>query len=307
MRTALLILLSAGALCAAEPSAFGAGDLDSPNPYGLTESEKHILKNKQTLDAVRQKSRSTESQVGSLRERIDGMQSVVEGLNGNVHDNRQGIDDLKAALTNDRSEHRESLQQLEAVVKSNEQNVLQLKKVLEEFSGMLDTINGNYVSKDEYNTLVQEINTFKKEVAKALKQRSVSAKSVSGGGLLDKMSNGEVAAKALELYERERYTQAIEYYEHLIRKKYKPARAHYMIGEMWYARKDYGQAIAYFKKSAQLYGKADYMPTLMLHTAISMQATKDIANAKKFYSGVVAQYPGSEEAATAASRLRKLK
>lgn len=306
MRAALLILLSAGALCAAEPSAFGAGDLNNPNPYGLTESEKHILKNKQTLEAVKAQSRDTESQVGSLRERIDGMQSIVEGLNENVHANRQSVTELKEAMMQERGAQRETVAQLESAVKANEQNVLQLKKVLEEFSRMLDTINGNYVTKDEFNTLVKEINTFKSEVAKELKQRA-AAKSASGGAPLDKMANAEVAKQAEEYFEKEYYTKALEYYEHLIRKKYKPARAHYMVGEIWYARKDFGQAIAYYKKSAQLYSKADYMPTLMLHTAISMQATKDIDNAKKFYSGVVAQYPNSEEAATAASRLSKLR
>ncbi len=30
----------------AERSAFGAGDLDSPNPYGLTKAEKKYLKTK---------------------------------------------------------------------------------------------------------------------------------------------------------------------------------------------------------------------------------------------------------------------
>jgi hypothetical protein len=53
MRLALLTLLSAAALGAAEPSAFGAGNLDSPAPYGLTPSEKHILKNKEMLDTVK--------------------------------------------------------------------------------------------------------------------------------------------------------------------------------------------------------------------------------------------------------------
>lgn len=36
-------------LSAAEPSAFGAGNLDNPEPYGLTSNEKVILQNKNKL------------------------------------------------------------------------------------------------------------------------------------------------------------------------------------------------------------------------------------------------------------------
>lgn len=307
MRLTLLTLLSAAALSAAEPSAFGAGNLDNPNPYGLTSSEKHILKNKELLDDVKKKSRSTESQVDSLRERIDGLQSIVEGLSEKSHANKVAVKALKETYDYDRSERTQSVQELENIVKTNEANVGELKKVLESFSEMLDTINSDYVSKMEFNAVVKDINEFKKLVSKELKNKtSKSGSSKSSGSALEKMSNAEVAKKAEAYYKKKYYTKAIEHYEHLIKKNYKPARAHYMIGDMWFKRKDYGKAIAYYKKSAKLYGKADYMPTLMLNTAISMQATKDVSNAKKFYGAVVTQYPGTAEAERAQERLSKL-
>ena len=305
MRLALLTLLSATLLSAAEPSAFGAGNLDSPNPYGLTESEKHILKNKELLKDVEQESRSTASQVDSLRERMDGLQSIVEGLNEKSYANKLAVEALKQNFDYDRDERTQSMQELENIVKANEANVVELKKVLESFSGMLDTINGSYVTKEEYNALVKEVNDFKTLVSKELKQKPAPV--ASQGSSLDKMSNAEVARDAETFYENQHYSKAIEYYEHLIKKRYKPARANYMIGTMWFKRKDYGKAIAYYKESAKLYSKADYMPELMLNTAISMQATKDIANAKKFYGAVVTQYPNSPEAKTASERLAKLK
>jgi TolA-binding protein len=306
MRLTLLTLLSAAALSAAEPSAFGAGNLDSPNPYGLTSSEKHILKNKELLDDVKKKSRSTESQVDSLRERIDGLQSIVEGLSEKSHANKVAVKELKETYDYDRSERTQSVQELENIVKTNEANVVELKKVLESFSEMLDSINSDYVSKAEFNTVVKDINEFKKLVSKELKKKPVKSSSKSSGSALDKMSNAEVVKKAEAFYKKKYYTKAIEHYEHLIKKNYKPARAHYMVGDMWFKRKDYGKAIAYYKKSAKLYGKADYMPTLMLNTAISMQATKDTANAKKFYGAVITQYPGTPEAQRAEERLSKL-
>jgi len=72
-----------------------------------------------------------------------------------------------------------------------------------------------------------------------------------------------------------------------------------MIGEMKYRRKNYSEAIAYFKKSASLYAQASYMPTLMLHTAISMDKTGDKKNAKAFFKGLIVKYPSSSEAVEA--------
>ena len=80
-----------------------------------------------------------------------------------------------------------------------------------------------------------------------------------------------------------------------------------MVGEINYYRKNYADAIAYFKKSATLYSKASYMPVLMLHTAISMDETGDINNAKTFYNAVITKYPDSKSAGLASSKLSLIK
>ena len=96
------------------------------------------------------------------------------------------------------------------------------------------------------------------------------------------MKKGDISTKAKSFYDKKYYTKSIEYYSYLIEKNYKPAHAHYMIGEMMFRRKNYADAISYFKKSASLYSKASYMDLLMLHTAISMDRTNDKKNAKTF-------------------------
>jgi TolA-binding protein len=80
-----------------------------------------------------------------------------------------------------------------------------------------------------------------------------------------------------------------------------------MIGEMKFRRKNYAEAISYFKKSASLYSKASYMPSLMLHTAIAMEQTGDIKNAEAFYNGVIKKYPKSEEARDAKKNIGLIK
>jgi len=82
MRLALhlsLILLPLS-LMAGEPSAFGAGDLDADNPYGLTPAEKKVLENNKKLKSQSRKLNSTKSEVESLRERVDGLQSILESI-----------------------------------------------------------------------------------------------------------------------------------------------------------------------------------------------------------------------------------
>lgn len=75
-------------LNSAEPSAFGAGDLDSSSPYGLTSTEKVILQNKEKLHTVVVKSKNQANEVDSLRERIDGLQSIIENLSRQAHNNK---------------------------------------------------------------------------------------------------------------------------------------------------------------------------------------------------------------------------
>ena len=293
MRFALLAFFFSLSLYGDEPSAFGAGNLESDNPYGLTSSEKVLLKNKQTLADIKKKSYANQNQVDALLERIDGLQTIVEGLNEKAQNNKNELKRMADDMDTD-----DSVQKLETVVKANESNIIQLKSVMDDFSKMIDTINSNYVSKADYNALVNDVNEFKRLVSKELKSTNVPKSSTS-----NKTSSSELATQAKANYDRERYTKAIEQYEILIERKYKPARANYMVGEMWYYRKDYGKAIAYFKASASLYDKASYMPTLMLHTAISMEHTGDKKNAQAFFRAIITKYPDSEAASMAQEKL----
>ena len=111
-----------------------------------------------------------------------------------------------------------------------------------------------------------------------------------------KISSAKLYNQAKANFDKKYYTKAIQNYKELIKRKYKPAYAHYMIGEMNFKRKNYAEAISYFKKSASLYDKASYMPTLMLHTAIAMDMTGDKEHAKAFYNAILTKYPNSKEA-----------
>ena len=275
-----LILLSA------EPSAFGAGDLNDPKPYGLTSSEKVILQNKNKLHTVVVKSNNQANEVDSLRERIDGLQSIIESLSRKAHNNKVNLAKLENKSSQVSQTSDEYDKRLSEIVQKNSQTLENSDKVITKMSLLLDSISKDYVSKAEFNNLVNSVNKFKTLIAKELK----------GTGSKSATNSGDLYDKAQKNFNKRYYTKAIENYELLIKRNYKPAYSHYMIGEMNYRRKNYANAITYFKKSASLYSKASYMPNLMLHTAISMNKTGDSGHAKSFFNAVISKYPNSKEA-----------
>lgn len=112
--------------------------------------------------------------------------------------------------------------------------------------------------------------------------------------------------EAVRLFKKDYFTKAIPMFEQLVASNYKPAANNYYLGEIWYYRKKYDDAIRHFKTSAMLYDKASYMPKLLLHSAIAFEKTKDFSNAANFYSTLIDIYPDSTEAKTATKNLSNI-
>ncbi len=302
VRSLILFLLTM-VLNADEPSAFGAGDLSSPSPYGLTEEEKLLLENKKYLKKVTVKSNNQSNELQSIRDRIDGLQSIIETLSRKSHNNKVKLKEIIRLSEEEQNSSKEFESRLLDITSQNDKEIKKLKLIINELSSVIDSINKSYVTKDEFNSLVDELNSFKELVSKELKDSKKKDDSKS----FKSKSNAQIAKEARENYDSKRYTKAIEMYSYLIDKHYKPARAHYMIGEMYYYRKNYGEAIAYFKKSAKLYSDASYMPTLMYHTAYAMKYTGDNKNAKTFFRALIQKYPNSKYVSGAKKQLELIK
>ena len=119
--TFLTIIGVASALYAYEPSVYGAGDIDSASPYGLTKTEQSVLENKKTIQMLYNK--MTEQQ-----RKIDGLTTIIEGQN-------REILELKEQL---------SVQGGSGGMDSNESYSLLLQ-----MGETIDHINNTYVTKDE--------------------------------------------------------------------------------------------------------------------------------------------------------------
>lgn len=283
-------LLLSSTLLASEPSVFGAGDLNNPNPYGLTHEEKLILENKKEIQTVIQKNSAQNAKVETVAERLDGMQGIIEGLSQRSNEQTLMLQKLQEKVGSEGNTSL-SLSDLQKQVGANTENILQFKTLLEELSRVVDDINANYVTKEQFAALIKQLKV------------SVPETSASTAN----MSNSALEKEANRLFDQKQYADAQKYFEQMVQKKHKVAEALFMIGETQFERKNYKEAIASYKESASRNEKAMYMPTLLLHSGQSMEKTGDKATAKAFYQATVSKYSGTGAAKEAQERLSKLK
>jgi TolA-binding protein len=294
----LLVFVFSGFLLANEISVFGAGDLESPDPYGLTSVEKAALKNKKKLNQFDLKMDNTRSTVDSLSQRIDGIESIVESdslkLNNNVLEMKK--------ISQDTQTYNEDIQALKLINEQNlkiqevqNQNIKKLQKNIAELTKVVNKINENYVSRKRYDELVQFVNKAPAKVKKSTKKIKSTKKY--------KKSNKAVFQEAVRFYKKDYFTKAIPMFKHLIKKNYKSASSNFYLGEMWFRRKKHKDAIHYYKASMMLYDKAKYIPTLLLHSANSFEKINDLDNAANFYGTLIDVYPDTKEAKIAQKNL----
>lgn len=292
-RKYILILVAPLVLLANEPSAYSAGDLDSSNPYGLTSSEKHILKNKEEVKSLEKKVGGVNIQLSQINEGYEGLRSVTEAMNVKISKIDKRILDLESsnsdlnssvsALQSELASLKEYVQTSRELQTKNQENV---KVVLGEMSSLIDSINNSYVSKQQFQTLQNRLEKLEGQVQKS-SSPTVKKSSLSGAQLLD---------KALKDFDAKAYEKSKNAFEELVARKYKPARGNYYLGEIAYAQKSYTEAIKYYKISLSLYDKASYLPRLLYHTGISLNKLGKNTEAKKFFTALQSNYPDSKEA-----------
>jgi TolA-binding protein len=287
---AVLPFLLTLVVSASEPSVFGAGNLNSPNPYGLTHEEKLILENKKEIQSFIQKNNLQSAKVETVTERLDGMQGIIEGLGQRSNEQGLALQILQEKLSLD-SNTSSATEELSKQVTANTENIAQFKTLLEELSHVVDDINSNYVTKEQFSALIKQLKV------------NIAETAISS----DKMTNSALEKEASKLFSQKKYGEAQKYYEMMVQKKYKVNEALFMIGETHFERKNYKEAVSKYKESASRNEKSFFMPTLLLHSGISMEKSGESATAKAFYQATVSKYSGSGAAKEAQERLSNLK
>ncbi|MCW1359868.1 tetratricopeptide repeat protein [Campylobacter sp. CCS1377] len=145
----LAVALFGATLLYAETSAFDAGNLQNSSPYGLTPNEKVF---KEKLDILDNGYSQVNSQINILSEKIDGLQSIIEGINLQYAKTDVRLSRIEDAnLSSNDANLSQEIQNLKIYVEESrriqEANNQQFKKVLMELSQLVDSINSNYMSK----------------------------------------------------------------------------------------------------------------------------------------------------------------
>jgi len=251
-------------LYANEPSVYGAGNIDSANPYGLSKTEQGVLKNRRTLQNLK-------NRVEEQQNRIDGLITIIDGLNKKV----LSLKEQTRANSNR--------------VRENSDNNKTYSLLLE-LGNMVDQINNNYVTRDDLKEALAG--------SRAVQYSTVS--SSIGGNSADISS---IYRRGVQLFGKRNYSEAMNSFLQTASQNYKPASSNYYLGEIAYYTKDYNSAIKYYKKSASIYDSASYMKTLYLHTAISLARTGQTKQARDFFQFVVDTYPNTKAARIAKKNL----
>lgn len=136
------------------------------------------------------------------------------------------------------------------------------------------------------------------EIVDASKGAKLNVADIKNSPLADIFRDGE------QFYKTKDYDKSIEYLQVAINGNHRPAHGNYLLGEIAFEQKRYEDAIYYYKTSATLYDKAEYMPRLMFHSAKSLQFLGEGGNAKLFLETLVALYPQSNEAEEAKELLK---
>ncbi|WP_323592783.1 tetratricopeptide repeat protein [Aliarcobacter butzleri] len=307
-----LLLVVTSLTVAEEVSVYG----DSSASYNLTSTEKHILKTQTSVSNLSSKLDEINSLVNSINSRLNGLESTYEGDSARLNSKLNELQ--KNGVSSDLGSNNDST--------ANQSDLNALKAALTKLTALVNKINSEYVSSTELEKNMQQFVTREEfeAVKKAMgvktsslsptkttetKSASIddsSSSTVSIGEVKTAEDKAKLMNEAKKDYDAKAYNTAIPKYEKLIEVNYKPAENNFYLGEMWYKRKKYDTAISHFKKSAMLNDKAAYMPTLLLHSAISFENVKDKENAKSFYGTLIELYPNSSEAKEAKTKLSKL-
>ncbi|ECO5844828.1 tetratricopeptide repeat protein [Campylobacter coli] len=316
MKKIFSVALIGATLLYAESSAFGAGDLTSNSPYGLTSSEK-LLKEK--LDTLSNNNVQANSRINEIEQRVEGLQSTLEGINSQYAKSNSRLTQLETRFEAMENNLSTELQNLKAYVeesrKIQDANNKQIKKILTELSSLVDSINANYVSKDDLNSTKLSIkNTV--VVPLSIDDKNITSSDENNASVAPvqekevkqiddswkKKKNNEILDLAIKDLNNNSYENSKIKLNYLISKQYKPARANFWLGEIEYKQKKYNNAIAYYKKSSALSTKGDYFPKLLYHTAISLDKIGDPKTANGFYKALKTNYPNSPEAKASPNR-----
>jgi len=284
-----------------EPSAFGSSSSNFSNgtsSYSNTVSVSDAKpQNSQKTATINETVVNNKTALSNVSEEYEGMRSVMESYATKIAKQDEKMRQLE-------EENKKLKEYVEESRKIQTDNQEQVKAVVGELGTLIDSINKNYVPKDKFDQLANEVRGGKGSASKATTAAEpakkdvvppVPSKTISAKELSTKDS-ATLIKEADDHFDKKSYSDAQPLYTELLNRNYKPAKVNYNLGEIAYNQKSYSAAIEYYKSSIALFDKASYTPTLLYHTGASFEKLGKTKEAQGFYKALKDSYPTSPEA-----------
>ncbi|MBZ7987357.1 tetratricopeptide repeat protein [Campylobacter canadensis] len=254
-----------------QQSAFEAGNLNSENPYGLTDTEKALLDNKKKVDTLKQDYTGVDFKTNKALEQIEGLQGIVDDISTKTYNQNNKILQIENTVNTNNININTQIESINKELASQKIAIAQLKKAINELVKLIQNANEN-------------INDNKKEIEQ---QES-------------KKTPNQQMNEAIELFQAKKYDPAKSIFYSLAQMRHKPALSNFYLGQIAFEKKEYNDAVYFYKNSVNLYKaqgvKANNMPEILFKTAKSLEYLGQKENAQVFYEALKQEFPNSKEA-----------
>jgi TolA-binding protein len=294
----LLFLLPLILLADVDP--FKAGDLNSPNPYGLTPQEIAIYKNKSNIkknsymikhiegnlknfqSEIAQKFVAYDQSISDLNNKFSSFNTILS----EIDTLKNSIDNIKRTLKDTNlSNMKNRIKTLEQKVELIQQQQNAMKKSFQEFTK---------ISNENFQNLQNSMQTILEQLKK------MNSPKIS-------LSPKQAFKKAQAYYFGNRLNKAKELFLYSLEKKYMPATSSYYLGEIAYSQGKYKEALGFYKKSVMYYPKKTSFTTrLLYHTGIAFKKIGQTKKAKLTFQKLIHDFPKSKYTNLAKKELAKL-
>ena len=297
-KTTLLLLIVAS--LNADISAFEAGNLDSSNPYGLTQDEKYILKNKEEISKLKSIINSQQSIINSQQEDINDLKTKLFEYQQKLDTLSQKIDGISTVLPS-LAQTSAQVDMLKKELNITDNNVSSLANNLNE----LKIVVSKNQEIDRNNT--QKIIALIENIAKRLDKQSQITKKENKTNNFKKWSLSKIFNSALNDYRKYKFSLAYDKFYYLYQKKYKLSEVLFYLGEIDYKKGYFKDALVFYKKSISHMKKTTYFTDdLLYHTGYAFEKLKNYDAAKKSYLKLINDFPNSNLVKYAKKRLQNL-
>jgi tol-pal system protein YbgF len=262
-------------------------DLDKSKSQ-MAEMEKALDEKLAALDADRQPLRKNQAQVGAQLDRIELEMGRLSGQ-------------LEEASVM----YRRNSERISEVQQNQMESMLEIRKNIEDLQRALNVMAGHLG--------LQELAVVSKPSTPKEKQ-ATKVKSSSDTGETAKQQPAASAEEhydnALQLFRSGRYDGARGEFKSYLEKYPKSDladNAQFWLGECYYAEKRYGEAIAAYEMTIKQYPKSDKVSSAMLKQGMAFIELGDSTAGKILLKKVVKEYPASNQARIAKSKLTRVK